>query len=67
MLLEEEWYLRIPDMSEINIYNLDHTQLYGFSVIAEPFGRVPVLWVDVLQRNREVDVEKIEIFETPVL
>jgi hypothetical protein len=66
MLLEEEWYLRIPDMSEAKRYNLDHTQLY-FSIIAEPFGRVPVLWVDVLQRNREVDVEKIEIFETPVL
>ena len=33
--------------------------------ISPPFGRVALCGVDVLERNREVDEEKIEIVDPP--
>jgi len=40
-------------------------ELNRLFVISEPFGRVAVCRVNILQGNWEVDVEKIEIFYSP--
>lgn len=56
----------------VSIYELDHTKQkmkvpteVHFAIVTEPLGRIAVVGINVLQGNREVDQEEVEIIDTP--
>ena len=42
------------------------TKLNGLSIVTEPLRGVALCGIDVLERNGEVDKEKVKVVETPV-